>query len=441
MQALTEFGHNIVAVVISLGFLIFVHEAGHFLMAKLFGVRVLVFSFGFGKRLFGFRRGETDYRVSLVPLGGYVRMSGDNPEEAADGDPRDFLAKPKWQRFLILFAGPFMNLVIALAFMTIVNMAGRYVAIIPPIVGDVLPNQPAAGAGLQHGDRITAVNGDRIEDFDDLRMTISMSAGTRLKIDYVRDGQPRSTTLIPRREQTTYGTIGRAGFGPLINAEVGKVEPGTIAAKAGLNAGDRIIGVDGAPVTQVDDFNKVVIAKKGAAMQLVVQRGAQQLPMTLAAAPFSENDPYRGFAMATPVEFRKLPLGSAIVESARENMKMVRYAFAAIGRLFRPEGSVKELSGVVTIAKISGEAMKLGWKDFIHLIAMISLQLGIMNLLPIPVLDGGHIMVLLVEGAARRDLSIRVKERIQQVGFAALATLMILVTYNDIILQVFHRRS
>src|SRR4051812_3835826 len=185
---MTIFATNLLAFVIVLGFLIFVHEAGHFLVAKAFGVRVLTFSFGFGKRLFGFQRGPTDYRVSLIPLGGYVRMAGDSPEEGRTGDPDEYLSKPKWQRFFILLAGPGMNLIIAVAFLAIINMVGTQQVVISPIIGEVTPGHAAAKAGLAVGDRIVRINGDAIQNFDDLRMSVSMHAGTPLKVEYVRNG-------------------------------------------------------------------------------------------------------------------------------------------------------------------------------------------------------------------------------------------------------------
>ncbi|HEY8850523.1 MAG TPA: site-2 protease family protein, partial [Thermoanaerobaculia bacterium] len=200
---------NLIAFVIVLGVLIFAHEAGHFVMAKLFRVRVLVFSFGFGKRLFGFRKGDTDYRVSLVPLGGYVRMAGDTPEENLAGDPHEFLSKPKWQRFVILLAGPAVNLIIAVVFVAALSMVGTEQAVIKPILGDVLPNKPAARAGLQVGDRIVAVNGDAIRDFIDLRLAIEMNARTPLRVEFIRNGQRRITILTPDREQTEFGPVGR----------------------------------------------------------------------------------------------------------------------------------------------------------------------------------------------------------------------------------------
>src|SRR5437764_10427357 len=178
---------NIFAFVLVLGFLIFAHEAGHFFVAKAFRVRVLVFSFGFGRRLFGFRKGDTDYRVSLIPLGGYVRMAGDTPDENHPADPAEFLSKPKWQRFLILVAGPGMNLIIAIAFMAAISMIGTELPIMKPVLGEVQPNMPAAKAGLQFGDLIVAVNGEPINDFDDLRLAITMHAETPVRVDYRRN--------------------------------------------------------------------------------------------------------------------------------------------------------------------------------------------------------------------------------------------------------------
>ena len=424
---------NLLAFVIVLGFLIFFHEAGHFLVAKAFGVRVLTFSFGFGKRLFGFSRGPTDYRVSLIPLGGYVRMAGDSPEEGRTGEPDEFLSKPKWQRFLILFAGPGMNIVIALAFLAIINMVGTESFIVQPVIGEVTPGKPAAKAGLTVGDRIVAVDGDKIENFDDLKMAITMHADTPLRVDYIRNGQQRTTTMTPERENSEYGPVGKAGIRPWIDPVIGRVLPDTPAAKAGMRVGDRIVAANGKPVTQWNDLDKVIDQIKTAPLALDLARGAH---VVLNADP---QNPYRGFL--PPIETRKLSLVPAMRESVTQNVKMLKYAFAALGRIFRSEGSVKELSGPISIARISGDMLRRGWMEVIALMAMISLQLGVMNLLPIPVLDGGHIMILLIEGAARRDLSLRVKERIQQLGFAVLAAIMIVVLYNDVIQNVLRLKN
>src|SRR5213593_1687386 len=430
---------NFFAFVLVLGFLIFAHEAGHFVMAKLFRVRVLVFSFGFGQRLLGFKKGDTDYRVSLIPLGGYVRMAGDTPEENQPGDPNEFLSKPKWQRFLILFAGPFMNLLIAVAFIAVINMIGTETLVIRPVIGEVSPAKPAARAGLQVGDQIVAVNGERIENFDDLRMAISMHAGTPLRVEYVRNGVRHTTVMTPERENSEYGPVGRAGIRQWIDATVGRLRPNSPAAKAGLRPGDRIIAANGQSVRELTQIDAVFDQAKGGPIALDILRGSTRLRTILPAVKFEPADPYRGFT--PPTEIHKLSLFPAIRDSVQQNWKMLRYTFVTISRLLRAEGSVKELSGPISIARISGEMLRRGWMEVLALMAMISLQLGIMNLLPIPVLDGGHIMILLVEGAVRRDLSIRVKERIQQVGFAVLAALMIVVLYNDVITNVLLMRK
>src|SRR5437667_4600659 len=430
---------NLLAFIIVLGVLIYAHEAGHFVMAKLFRVRVLVFSFGFGKRLFGFRKGETDYRVSLIPLGGYVRMAGDTPEETQGGDPGEFLSKPKWQRFLILFAGPFVNLLIAIVFIAALSMVGTEQAVIKPILGEVLPNKPAARAGLQIGDRIVSINGEPIRDFMDLRLAIEMNARTPLRVEFLRNGQLRTTTLTPDRENTEFGPVGRVGILPFFDPVIGRVKPGSPAARAGLRPRDRILAVNGQPITQMTQFDAAIPASKGKPITLEIARGDSRFQTVLAAAKPDPQDPYRGFL--PPTEVRKLSLLPALRESVQQNWKMLRYALVTLGRLFRAEGSVKELSGPISIARISGEMLRRGWMEVVFLMAMISLQLGIMNLLPIPVLDGGHIMILLIEGLVRHDLSVRVKERIQQVGFAVLAALMIVVLYNDVITNVLLMRK
>lgn len=425
---------NIFATILGLGFLIFVHEAGHFLMAKFFGVRVLVFSFGFGKRLMGFQHGDTDYRLSLIPLGGYVRMAGDSAEENVRGASDEFLSKPKWQRFLILLAGPFMNVFIAVAFMAMLAMVGIEQLVTKPIIGEVAPDKPAARAGLRTGDRIVSIKGEPIADFDDIRLIVSMNAGTPLPVVFERDGVRRQTTLTPEREDGDYGPVGRAGVGFMIEPVAGSVDKGSPAEKAGLRPGDRIVAADGKPVTALTDFGTVSDAAKTKPVSVVVRRGSQTLTLSIAPSTDPRMEIYRGVLPQT--KLLKHSFIPAIKYSLAENWRMLRFTGAAIQRLFRPEGSVKELSGLINIARISGEMFRRGPMPFLALLAMISLQLGIMNLLPIPVLDGGHIMILLIEGAARRELSINVKERIQQVGFAVLATLMIVVLFNDVVSNV-----
>jgi regulator of sigma E protease len=432
---MNDIAFNALAFIVGLGFLIFVHEAGHFLVAKLFRVKVLVFSFGFGKRIFGFQHGDTDYRVSMIPLGGYVRMSGDTPEESVPSNPEEFLSKPKWQRFLILFAGPLMNIVVAIGFIAALAMIGREELVMKPVVGEVLAGKPAEKAGLKRGDTIVKINGELVDDFDDIRLIVSMNAGTPLRVTYLRDGATRETTMTPERENSEYGPVGRAGITPGIDAVVGRVEAGSPAARAGVRAGDVIVAANGKRVADLGEYVTIANAAANKPIALVVRRGPAQVNLTLPA----HEDTDRG--IIPPTRVFKLTLLPALRYSVEENWRMLRYAVAAVKRMFRSEGSVKELSGPLSIARISGDMLRRGPIEFIALLAMISLQLGVMNLLPIPVLDGGHIMILLIEGIARRDLSLRVKERIQQLGFAALATLMIVVLYHDVVSNVLRLRD
>lgn len=435
MQAI---GTSLLGFIIVLGFLIFVHEAGHFLVAKLFKVRVLVFSFGFGKRLAGFRRGDTDYRLSLIPLGGYVRMAGDTPEENQPANPDEFLSKPKWQRFLILFAGPFMNLLIAVAFVAGINMVGYREVYSPNVVDYLEPGMPGQKAGLQTGDVIVEIAGEQVREWDDLKLAISMNAGTPLRVVYRRGGQLRETTITPAKDDSgRYGPIGRAGIAPPFAPVISEVAAGSAAAKAGLKPGDRFVTVAGRPISR--NMTEVILALTDAKTPIPVEvlRGSSRVRLTMAPPPKSDGDgKYPGFAGPFETRLVKHSLVPALRASVTENLRMLRLSMSAIRRMFRPEGSVKELSGPIAIARISGDMLRRSWMSLVGLMAMISLQLGIMNLLPIPVLDGGHIMILLIEGAARRDLSLRVKERIQQLGFAALATLMIVVLYNDVVSSV-----
>ena len=215
--------------------------------------------------------------------------------------------------------------------------------------------------------------------------------------------------------------------------------PDTPAATAGVRAGDQIVSANGQPVTSLEGFAKISDDSKTKPIAMELQRGAERVRVVV--PPIADEQLAVSRGIVRPTRLIKLGLLPALGYSVEENWKSLRMAMSALGRLFRPEGSIKELSGPINIARISGMVVQEGWLATIMLMALISLQLGVMNLLPIPVLDGGHIMILLIEGIARRDLSLRVKERIQQVGFAALATLMLVVIYNDVITNVLRLRN
>jgi regulator of sigma E protease len=307
------------------------------------------------------------------------------------------------------------------------------------VIAEVTKGKAGEKAGLQAGDRIVRVKGEPTEDFQDVRVLISMNSGTPVEVVYDRGGVLRKTMLTPEREQGEFGPVGRAGISFGTEPIIGNVLPDTPAAAAGLRAGDQIVSANGTPVTSLESFADLSDKTRTQPIVIGIARGAERLNVTVAPSADEKLAVSRG--IARPSKLIKLSLIPALRYSVEENWKMLRMAGSALARLFRPEGSVKELSGPINIARISGMVVQEGWLPTMMLMALISLQLGVMNLLPIPVLDGGHIMILLIEGIARRDLSLRVKERIQQVGFAALATLMIVVIYNDVITNVLRMRN
>jgi regulator of sigma E protease len=428
---------SIVVVVIVLGIMILVHELGHFLAAKFFGVRVLTFSIGFGKRLFGFKRGPTDYRVSLLPLGGYVKMAGDDPSEVREGDPDEFLAKPRWQRFIIAVMGPSMNILMA-----VVLLAGLYRFHYPkPVymeeparVGDVDPDSPAAKAGILPGDLILRLGSLQNPKWEDLKMKILMAAGEALPVEVLRDGKNVSMTLTPLAKGPD--EIGDAGLVPCIPGKIGEVESGRPADKAGLKPGDLIVALDGKDIPCWQQLSAAIQKREGKALSLTVERDGKKFEASLT--------PYRGDSGAgekwligvgyhSDVVVRQLSLGDAIATAVNDNIRNCIVTFDVLGRIITRRMSARSLSGPIGIAQISGEAYRAGLPELLMLVSFISLQLGIFNLLPIPILDGGMILLLLIEAIMRRDMSLEVKERFAQIGIVFLLLLAVFVTYNDIL--------
>lgn len=432
MDALT----NLIAFIITLGVIIFVHEAGHLVVAKAFDVRVLAFSLGFGKRLFGFQRGETDYRVSLIPLGGYVRLGGENPDEISD-DPREFLNKPRWQRILVYLAGPVMNVLLAIAFITGLFASGTSVALtmdrIPPIAGMVLEGSPAQAAGIRPGDRIVSIDGDEVESWQDFIMTVSLAPGRTFEVEARRGDEIYTTELTPApAERPASG--GEVGIVQQILPRVVDVVAGGPAEAAGFRVGDEIAAVDRHPVGDQGSFAARLEGHAGEEVVVSVRRDGRliDLPVTPSAEiTDAVGQGQVGVRMLTD-GFVQYPLGEAFVESLRWNWSMTKATLGVLGKIVtRKVAAQSAVSGPLDIATFSGEAMRAGPKQLVFLMALISLSIAIFNLLPIPLLDGGQIFVLLLETVRGRDLSLPVKERIQQVGFVLIILLMAAVIWLD----------
>jgi regulator of sigma E protease len=428
---MTQFLNNILAFAFALGVIIVVHEAGHLLVAKAFGVRVLTFSVGFGKRIWGFQRGETEYRLSAIPLGGYVRLSGENVEEATGHDPREFLSKPRWQRVLVYLAGPVMNILLAIGLFAALFMVGIEVPNLPdmpPLIGGVEAGSSAAQAGLQRGDRILRIDGKAVESWQEVLMELLTSPDRPLRLAVARGPKTFDVTVTPKRIPK-YETGDSAGIFPAFRPQITQVNEDGAAAAAGLRPGDEIRSVDGRPISDQRDFVSFIEQHAGKPVEIAVVRDGKE--QTLTVVPRDQGGVGKiGVGIGF---FQRYGPRKALVESLRYNVQIVRDTFSIIGKIFTRRMSAKgALAGPIEIAKQSGAAARAGFKYLLHMMGFVSISIAIMNLMPIPILDGGQIFILLVEEVIRRDLSLRFKEIISQVGLVMILLLMFVVICFDL---------
>lgn len=424
---------TLLAFLFVLGVLVFVHELGHFLMARRLGVRVLTFSLGFGPKLLKARRGDTEYCVSVIPLGGYVKMAGEHGEENRSGAPDEFMSKSKWERFLVLVMGPAMNLVLAVIVMWFVLYQGAEepaYEIEPPVVGSVAEDSPAARAGIAVGERIVSVAGRAVDTWDALFMEVLPRAEREIPI-VVRGAGGRERTLQVTPDAQTRFEMGDLGVGPAVHPQIVQVMPDEPADRAGLRVRDVIEAVDGEPVDRAGLIARIN-ASPDVPLTLTVRRGGEALDVRVTPALRGDVG-LTGMSIA-PYETRIVEPGfvEAFGMSLRRNYEWSGLIFQTLWGLLTAETSPRQLVGPVGIAQLSGSAAQVGWVQLFSLMAMISLNLGILNLLPIPILDGGHIFIMGMEGVARRDFSMRVKERMLLAGFVVLMMLMVTVIYNDL---------
>ena len=441
-----SFLQTIVVFALVLGAMVVIHEFGHFIVAKFFGIRVDVFSVGFGKRLWGVKKGDTDYRVSLVPLGGYVKMAGENLDEQRTGAPYEFMSKPKWQRFCVAIAGPAMNILTALAIPAVMAMIHHEVPAYldkPAVVRAVEPNSSAEQAGLKPGDLIAKIDGRTDPNWRDLEDTILVNPDQDLPVTIKRDGEIKQITLHVASRAFDQEKIGYAGL--KANDEritVRDVKPGEPADVAGLKPGDNIIEVNGNRIEQSEyggiEIIRIIRSSVDKPLTLKVRRGDQILDIQ--ATPRIDSGELRlGFTQTITgremVNQRLSPV-AAIRYSVDENIRIIQLTKTALAQVFVGKRSARDtLTGPVGIAQIVGQAAQEGSGQVIRLTALLSLNLGIFNLLPIPVLDGGLIFMILLEsflGLFGLPLSLRVKERMMQVGLVMLMLLMGFVIFNDI---------
>jgi len=432
-----------VAFIFVLGVLVFVHEFGHYAVAKLFKVRVEVFSLGFGKRLIGFRRGDTDYRISLLPLGGYVKMAGENPMEARTGDPGEFMSHPRWQRFLIAIAGPAMNIILAIVVLTGVYMYHHdYPAFLDRSaeIGWVSEGSAAQKAGFQTGDKIISVRSKQNPTWDDVRYQIFGSIDQNLEMNVQRGEQTLPLTLpvhlSEKDDVDLFTELGLIPAQPTIVRELVRGEP---AEKAGILAKDQIVAVNGTNIESAgyDGLLEVLQRVKENPAQIVLLRDGQRLEKTLVpefiAGSKGGTKAYRlGVFLKSDIKTEQLRFPAALSTAYAESRKNSTLIFKLLGDLVSGRGSLKNFGGPVEIARQSGRAAQLGFVVLLQFMCLISLNLAIFNLLPIPILDGGLMLMLLVEGIMRRDIKQQVKERVYQAAFVFLVLFAAVVIYNDV---------
>jgi regulator of sigma E protease len=431
MSYLTGSLYTLLSFAFALGVIIVVHEAGHLLVAKAFGVRVMTFSVGFGKRLWGFQRGETEYRVSAVPLGGYVRLGGESPEDVDPTDPREFLNKPRWQRILVYLAGPAANIILAILVFSVVFMVGIEVMSfpdMPALIGGVEASSSAAQAGLRRGDRILTVKGEPVESWQDVLLGVMGSPDRPVPLTIRRGQQTLAATVTPKLVPR-YEVGDLAGMIPMVRPQVIEIVKGQPAEAAGFRPGDEIRAVDGKPVIDSQAFVDAISPRAGQQIGVQVLRDGR--PLTLTVVPRNDNGSGR---IGVKIGFyQRFGPSRAFVEGTRYSVQTVEQIFQILGKIFTRQLSAKgALAGPLEIAKQSGEAARLGFKYLLQLMGFISISIAVMNLMPIPILDGGQIFILMVEGVIRRDLSLRLKEIVSQVGFVMILLLMFVVIYFDV---------
>jgi regulator of sigma E protease len=439
---------DILAFIFILGAAVVLHEFGHFIVAKLFKIRVETFSVGFGPRLFGGRWGQTDYRLSAIPLGGYVKLGGDESNAPIEGagatdipPAEQFNLRPRWQKILVAVAGPVMNILTALTIPFIAALAFGVPATPSPVVSRIAPDGAAATAGLQTGDRIVSFNGTENPTWDRIKGDILLSPDQPLPIVVERNGQRIPLTLKPTKRTESTEVIGEAGFLPDygdLPVVLTLVEPGSPAEEAGLKVGDRIVAIGGDTVNSAEQVTQYVKDHPKEPIRMTIERNGEKKEIVATTRLLSDGKERLGIRPDEIMPRVSAGVFGAASYAVRTNFEILRLTGKALGQLFTGQRSARNtISGPIGIARASSTAVREnGLSGVFIMLAFLSLSLGVFNLLPIPVLDGGAIFLLLIEGALSwvgLTLSTTVRERIQQIGFVMVLLLMVLVITNDLL--------
>ncbi len=413
--------------IISLGFLVFIHELGHFVLAKFVGIRVERFSLGFPPRMFGKKYGDTDYCISWIPLGGYVKMSGMIDEsmdaESVKGEPWEFMSKPVWQRFLVIFAGPMMNLLLAVVLFAGVTYITGLRESLGVVVGKINSEQIADQTGLQNGDIILSINDLPVKTWGDV--DAARISKNQVEITFERDSDVNTTSFSALLMDSLHRSL---------PAVVGSLNQDYPAMKAGMQVGDKIIAINGNPIKTWHELTDVIHASPDSALLIEWVRGYEKFTSTI--TPQKEKVPGKEIGLigiSFPIQEKQLGFFASLAHGYNYCVQITQLTYHYIKLVFQGEQSFKDaFGGPIMIAKLAKDSASEGESNFIAFIAFLSLNLGLLNLLPIPVLDGGHIIFLLIEGIIRRPLPTKAKLVIQQIGMVILIAFMLFVIVNDI---------
>lgn len=423
-----------ISFIVVLGILVTAHELGHFLVAKALGIGVEKFSIGFPPKMFGFTRGETEYCISWIPLGGYVKLKGEGPDEVVEDpdDPALFSSRPPIQRAAVILAGPTMNLILAFIVMPLVFMVGMAVPAYledPPMIGWVEPGSVADAAGIVPGDLILSVNGQETGTWELFSEKAAIAGDKTVEVE-LRDSAGVRTVKLDMSDSLN-NTI---GIQPPMMPVIGSLTKGYPADKAGVKKGDRILSLGQLPVSHWSEMARIIHASPGKELTLRVLRGEEEV--SFGVTPVLDEKSGRGLMGISPMSkniIRRFPMGEAVARGFERNVELLGLTFSFVWDLVSGQSSIKNLGGPIMIFQVTGEAARAGLAQFLGFMAFLSLQLGVLNLFPIPVLDGGHLVFLTAEGVLGRPLGLRTREIAMRVGFFLLITLIIVISYNDLL--------
>jgi regulator of sigma E protease len=432
---------TIIAGIAMLGILVFIHELGHFAVAKFSGVKVLKFSLGFGPKLLSKTWGETEYLICAIPLGGYVQMlgegggeNGESAELTEEEKAFSFADKSLSKRMAIVAAGPLMNLILPFIILPVSYLVGVQLPAYyeqPPCIGYVVTETEAATAGFASGDCLAEINGTALGSWNDANKALLGSAGDKLDFTIMRQGEP--ITLILPDENNSLEGLQALGLLPRQSALIGGLAPDMPAAAAGLQVGDRIVQVDQREVSSWYDLKPLIQETGGAAVSMIVERSSDQFEVMIEPRVQEEGETYLvGIAPMTETVMKRYGLAGSIREGAKRSMELIELTLVFIQKLFTGNVSAKNIGGPITVVQVAGQAAQADLSAILSVLAFISIQLGILNLLPIPILDGGHIFFYFFEMVFRRPLSMWAREVAQQIGLVLLVLLMIVAFYNDL---------